>query len=91
MPRKDRQRNNCRVLQVSGKALAAGFSAAPEPVASAIPLSYFFADPKIVVFFGEAHHDEDCLVSDPSSSTNSVRGRLEDELRPSGWIVLACC
>jgi hypothetical protein len=31
---------------VSGKALAAGFSAAPEPVASAIPLSYLFADPK---------------------------------------------
>jgi hypothetical protein len=31
---------------VSGKALASGFSAAPEPVASAIPLSYFFADPK---------------------------------------------
>jgi hypothetical protein len=33
------------VFQVSGKALAAGFSADPEPVASAIPLSYFFADP----------------------------------------------
>ena len=33
---------------MSGKALAAGFSAPPEPVASAIPLSYFFADPKRV-------------------------------------------
>jgi hypothetical protein len=31
---------------VSGKALASGFSAAPEPVASAIPLSYLFADPR---------------------------------------------
>jgi hypothetical protein len=30
---------------VSGKALAAGFSASPEPVAGVIPLSCFFADP----------------------------------------------
>jgi hypothetical protein len=32
------------VLQVSGTAPASGFPAAWEPVASAIPLSYFFAD-----------------------------------------------
>jgi hypothetical protein len=39
----ERRENNCRV-QVSGKALASGFFAAQEPVASAIPLSYSFAD-----------------------------------------------
>jgi hypothetical protein len=33
------------LCELSGKALAAGFSADPEPAASAIPLSYFFADP----------------------------------------------
>jgi hypothetical protein len=32
-------------LQVSGKALAAGFSAHPEPVANVIPLSFLFVDP----------------------------------------------
>jgi hypothetical protein len=32
-------------LQVNGEVLAAGFSADPEPVASAIPLSDSFDDP----------------------------------------------
>jgi esterase/lipase superfamily enzyme len=42
---------------VSGKALASGSSADSEPVASAIPLSYFFADPYGVcnVFIPESH------------------------------------
>jgi esterase/lipase superfamily enzyme len=42
---------------VSGKALASGSSADSEPVASAIPLSYFFADPHGVcnVFIPESH------------------------------------
>jgi hypothetical protein len=33
-------------FQVSGKALAAGSSAALKPAAAALPLSHFFADPK---------------------------------------------
>jgi hypothetical protein len=52
---------------VSGKALAAGSSADPEPVASAIPLSDFFADPKLPVCWADS--------TTPKSASQSSPGR----------------